>query len=101
MAKASKKANVMLGMINIIIKYKIKEVVLQLYKLLFRQYLDYCIQAWRPFKQKGIDLLDNVQRMATNMILDLRHMDYYNRLRVLNTTTIETSIEGRRLRTGD
>ena len=32
------------------------------------------------------------------MILDLTHMDYSNRLRVLNITIIETSIEGRRLR---
>ena len=48
-AKASKKANVMLGMINRAIKYKTKEVVLQLYKSLVRPYLDYCIQTWRPF----------------------------------------------------
>ncbi|KAI0217876.1 hypothetical protein LSAT2_030337 [Lamellibrachia satsuma] len=51
-AKASKKAKAMLGMINRAIKYKTKEVVLQLYKSLVRPYLDYCIQAWRPFKQK-------------------------------------------------
>ena len=44
-AKASKKANAMLGMINRAIKYKTKVVVLQLYKSLFRPYLNYCIQA--------------------------------------------------------
>ena len=47
----------MLGMINRAFKYKTKEVVLKLYKSLVRPHLDYCIQAWRPFKQKDIDLL--------------------------------------------
>ena len=41
-AKASKKANAMLSMITRAIKYKIKEVVLQLYSLV-RPYLEYCI----------------------------------------------------------
>ena len=37
-AKASKKANAMLGMINRSIKYKTKEVVIQLYKSLVGLY---------------------------------------------------------------
>ena len=60
-AKASKKANAMLGMMNRAIKYKTKEVVLQLYKSLVRPYLNYCIQAWHPFKQKDINLLESGQ----------------------------------------
>ena len=81
-AKASKKANAMLGMINRTTKYKTKKVELQLYKSRVRPYLDYCIQSWRPFKQKDITLLESVQRRATRMIQDLRHKDYPNRLRV-------------------
>ena len=81
-------------MINRAIKYKTKEVVLQLYKSLVRPYVDSCIQARRPFKQKDINLLQSVQQRATRMIPDLTHMDYSNRLRVLNITTLET----RRLR---
>lgn len=92
--KASNKANAMLGMINRAIKYKTKEVVVKLYKSLVRPHLDYCIQAWRPFKQKDIDLLEKVQLRATRMISDLSHLDYQRRLRVLNITTLET----RRLR---
>ena len=86
-AKASKKANDQQSLQN-----KTKDVALQLRKSLVRPNLDYCIQAWRPFKQKN--LLESVQRRATRMKPDLRHLDYPNRLRVLNITTLET----RRLR---
>ena len=51
---AASKANAILGMTNRAFKYKTKEVVLTLYKSLVRPLLDYCIQAWRPFKQKDI-----------------------------------------------
>ena len=60
-AKASKKANAMQGVINRAVKYNTKDVVLQLYKSLVRPYLDYYIQAWRPFKLKDINLLESVQ----------------------------------------
>ena len=46
-AKASKKVNAMLCIINRAIRFKTKEVVLQLYKSLVKPYLDYCIQPWR------------------------------------------------------
>ena len=52
--RAVNKANAMLGMINRAFKYKI-EVVLKLYISLVRPHLDYCIQTWRPFKQKDLD----------------------------------------------
>ena len=54
-------ANAMLGMINRAFKYKTKDVVLKLYKSLVRPHLHYCIQAWRPLKQKDIDLLESIQ----------------------------------------
>ena len=77
----------MLGMINRAFKYKTKE-VLKRYKSLVR--LDYCIQAWRPFKQKYIDLLESIQRKMSRIIPELRHLDYPSRLRILKITTLET-----------
>ena len=59
--RAANKANTILGMINRAFKYKIKEVVLKLYKSLVRSHLDYCIQAWHPFEQKDIDSLESIQ----------------------------------------
>ena len=84
------KANAMLGMINRAPKYKTKEVVLKLYKSLMRPHLDYCIQAWRPFKQKDIDLLESIQRRMSRIIPELRHLDYPGRLRIIKITTLET-----------
>ena len=74
--RAANKANAMLGMINRAFKYKTKEVVLKLYKSLVKPHLDYCIQAWRPFKQKDIDLLKSIQRRMSRIIPELRHLDY-------------------------
>ena len=63
--KASNKAKAMLGMINRAIKYETTEVVVKLYKSLVKPNLDYCIQAWRPFKQKDIiNLLENAQHIG-------------------------------------
>ena len=66
--RAANKANAMLGMINRAFKYKTKSLV--------RPHLDYCIQAWRPFKQKYIDLLESIQRRMSRIIPELRHLDY-------------------------
>ena len=55
-----------------------------------RPHLDYCIQAWRPFKQKDIDLLESIQRRMSRIIPELRYLDYPSRLRILKITTLET-----------
>ena len=60
------------------------------YKTLVRPHLDYGIQAWRPWKQKDVDLLESVQRRATRMIPEIRHLDYPSRLKAVNLTTLET-----------
>ena len=88
--RAANKANAILGMINRASKYKTKEVVLKLYKSLVRPHLDYCIQTWRPFEQKYIDLLESIQRRTSRIIPELRHVDYPSRLRILKITTLET-----------
>ena len=68
--------------------------MLQLYKSLVRPHLDYCIQAWRPHLVKDIERLEKVQRRATKMISECKGMEYYERLKRLKLTTLET----RRLR---
>ena len=57
-------------------------------------YLEYCIQAWRPYHKKDIDILERVQRRATKMIIGLRDHSYEDRLKECRLTTLET----RRLR---
>jgi len=68
--------------------------MLRLYKSLVRPKLEYCIQAWRPYLKKDIDLLEKLQKRATKLMVRDTSAGYYDRLRLLRLTTLET----RRLR---
>ena len=56
--------------------------------------MEYCIQAWRPYRKKDIDELEKIQRRATKIIPELRDLSYESRLLQCGLTTLET----RRLR---
>ena len=56
--------------------------------------MEYCIQAWRPYRKKDIDKLERIKRIATKMIPELRYLTYKSRLLKCGLTTLET----RRLR---
>ena len=43
-----------------------------IYKTYIRSHLEYCIQAWSPHLVKDIDVLENVQKAATNLVQKLR-----------------------------
>ena len=88
---AAAKGNQILGLTRRNIVYKEKELIIPLYK---RPHLEYCIQAWRPYRKKDIDMLERVQRRATKIIPKLRNISYEMRLKECGLTTIET----RRLR---
>jgi len=89
-SRAVKAANSTLGMIKRSFRCRDKEIMLQMYKVLVRPRLEYCVQAWSPYLRKDIDLLERVQRRATKMINGLNEMDYYERLEQLGLTTLET-----------
>ena len=74
--------------------YKEKQLIVPLYKAIVRPHLEYCIQAWRPYRKKGIDNLERIQRRATKMIPELRDLSYESRLLKCGLITLET----RRLR---
>ena len=44
------------------------------------QHLEYCIQAWRPYRKKDIDKLARIKRRATKMLPELRDLNYESRL---------------------
>ena len=64
---ASSKGNQILGLIRGNITYK-KKLIIPLYKAIVRPHLEYCIQAWRPYRQKDIDTLERIQWRTTKMI---------------------------------
>ena len=91
---AASKGNQILGLITRNITYKGKKLIIPLYKAIVRHHLEYCIQAWRPYRKKDIDTLERIQRRATKMNPELRDLSYEERLKECGLTTLET----RRLR---
>ena len=71
--------------------YKEKQVIVPLYRAIVRPHLEYCIQAWRPYRKKDIEKLERIQRRATKMIPELRDLFYESRLLQCGLTTLETS----------
>jgi hypothetical protein len=92
--QAAKKGYQILGLISRAFTSKTKFIITRLYKSLVRPHLDYCIQAWRPYLDKNIEVLERVQRRATRMIDECKDLDYNERLIIAGLTTLET----RRLR---
>ena len=91
---AASKGNQILGLIKRNITYKDKKLIILLYKAIVRPHLEYCIQAWRPYRKKDIDTLERIQRRTTKIIPELRYLSYEERLTECGLKTLET----RRLR---
>ena len=72
-------------------------VMLQLYKVLVRPHLEYCVQFWSPYLRKDILALEGVQRKFTRLIPELRGLAYEERLSRLGLYPLEF----RRMRRGD
>ena len=90
---AASKGNQILGLIRRTIMYKEKQLIVPLYKAIVWN-LEYCIQAWRPYRKTDLDKLERIQRRATKMIPELRDLSYESRLSQCGLTILET----RRLR---
>ena len=91
---AAGKANSMLSLLNNTFQYKNKDLIKTLYCTYVRPNIEFAIQAWNPYYIKDINELEKVQRRATKMIPELRHLAYEERLEILDLTTLEV----RRLR---
>ena len=73
---AASKGNQILGLISRTITYKEIHLIVPIYIAMVRTHLECCIQAWRPYRKKGIDKLERIQRRATKMIPELRYLSY-------------------------
>ena len=69
---AASKGNQILGLIRRTITYKEKQLIVPLYKAIVIPHFEYCIQTWRSYRKKDIDMIERIQRSATKMIPELR-----------------------------
>ena len=83
------KANRVLGLIKIGFECLDKDMFLNLYPVLVRPHLEYCVQVWSPHFQRDIKLVEGVQRRATKLVPELKHLSYEERLKRLGLTTLE------------
>ena len=60
-----------------------------LYRTYDRCHMEYCVQAWQPYYKKDIELLEKIQRSATRLVPELRHLPCDIRLKRLKITTLE------------
>jgi len=67
-AFTAQEANHILGCIKRSVASRVMEVILPIYSELVRHHLEYCVQMWSPQYRRDTDLLEHVQRRATEMI---------------------------------
>ena len=78
-ALTAQKANQILGCIKRSVSSRAKEVILPLCSV--RPHLEYCVRMWGPQYRRHMDLLEHVQKKATEMIQGMERLSCEERLR--------------------
>jgi len=82
------KTYAMLGIIKRNFKYISINNFILLYKSMVRSLLVYCVSVWVPYKKGDIEVLEKVQKKATKIIPEVRHLPYMDRLKVCKLPTL-------------
>jgi len=53
-----------------------------------RSHLDYCSSVWNPYHKGDVEVLEKVQKRATKILPELKHLSYYDHLRACNLTML-------------
>ena len=59
-----------------------------LYKCLVRSHVDYAVTVWDPYVLKLVDDIESVQRRATALIPELKHLSYSEKLQKVGLPTL-------------
>ena len=87
-SKQVNKANRILGALKHTFKYINKYTFTYLYKSLIRPHLEYASVTWSVMTKYNQDLLERVQRRATKIVPELKHLTYSQRLQALKLPTL-------------
>jgi len=87
---AVSKANRALGRMRKTFKFFNIKLFLILYPVFVRTHLEFASAVWNSMTRKNINKLECIQKRATRMVIELRGLDYGDRLRELGLTSLET-----------
>ena len=86
--KQANTANKILGMIRRNFEYIDTQVMKRLYTSLVRPHLEFSNVAWSPIFIKDQKLLEGVQRRATKLVPELKHLTYEERLQKMDLPSL-------------
>ena len=87
-ARASKKANMVLGQLARGVTYRDRVTFIRLYQVFILPHLSYAVSAWAPYNKVDKELLEKVQKRAVMMVTNIRG-SYEERLSTLKMRTLE------------
>ena len=87
--KIVKQANCKMGWIFRVFATREREALLCLYRSLVMPLMEYCSQLWSPWKLKHKMKIEAVQRTFTSRILEVKLLNYWERLRALQLYSLE------------
>ena len=86
---AAKKANQLVGQMARSFTYRDRHNWIRLYKVYIRPHLEYAVQAWSPWLQKDINVLEDVQKRVVKMTSGLPSGTYEQKLSFLGLLSLE------------
>ena len=87
---AVSKANSALGRMRKTFKFFNIELFKQLYPAFVRTHLEFASAVWNSMTRSEINKVEGIQKRATKMVIELRGLEYEDRLRELGITDLET-----------
>ena len=71
------------------ITFKTQDIMIPIFKAIIRPILEYGNVVWSPYKRQDIDAIENIQRRYTKCIINMKGLEYEERLSKLKLPSLE------------